>query len=140
MSLAFQAELTASVLLTFAYNDAEEQRKNLKQCHDAFEMLLSNLSTEVEELKKTVEAEVELARGPEIPNAPKTDDDDTEVSAEVTRMIEEREARGKLVQAKRGKEVGEMQVAISVVWIMYMRFARRSEVSASPNQSPANMI
>ena len=120
--------------MTFAYTDAEEQQKNTQPCHDAYDKLITNLTSEVEELKTTIEAEVEAALGPEIPNANATQsgDDDNEVSAESTRLVAEREARGTAVRDSRGQEVEELQTAITVVWIMYMRFARRSEVSLVP--------
>lgn len=123
-----------SPLLTFAYADAEEQRQNLAACHEAYQKLVDNLTTETEELKTAIAAEVELARGPEIPNpaangSANANADESEVSNEVTKLVEEREARGKMVEDRRMKEVDELCVAMSVVWIMYMRFSRRSEVS-----------
>lgn len=124
-----RSRLIGSVLLTFAYTDAEEQQKNLPPCHEAYETLINNLTAEVDELKTTIEAEVEAALGPEIPNSTQVGDDDNDVSAETARLVSEREARGKAVRDSRGQEVEELQTAITVVWIMYMRFARRSEVS-----------
>ena len=121
--------LTSSLLLTFAYTDAEEQQKNIKPCNEAYDKLIHNLSAEVEELKTTIDAEVEAALGPEVPNAAQAGDDDNEQSAEVARLVAEREARGKAVRESRGQEVEELQTAITIVWIMFMRFARRSEVS-----------
>lgn len=121
--------LTSSLLLTFAYTDAEEQQKNIKSCNEAYDKLIHNLSAEVEELKTTIDAEVEAALGPEVPNAAQAGDDDNEQSAEVARLVSEREARGKAVRESRGQEVEELQTAITIVWIMFMRFARRSEVS-----------
>jgi cleavage stimulation factor subunit 3 len=51
--------------------------------------------------------------------------------ANYNRMMDEREERGKMVEERRGKEVMELRTAMGVVWIMYMRFARRAEVSYS---------
>jgi len=46
---------------------------------------------------------------------------------EIARLVEEREARGKMVADRRGKDVDASSTAIGVVWVMYMRFARRAE-------------
>jgi cleavage stimulation factor subunit 3 len=122
------AELTGSVLLTFACADLLEAQKDYKTCHEIYESLTTALSNEVEDLLKTVAAEVEIARGPEIPNAPQTTDDEIQMSEEVKRLVEEREARGKMVEERRGREIADVQSAISIVWVMYMRFSRRAEV------------
>jgi cleavage stimulation factor subunit 3 len=86
----------------------------------------------VEDLQKKVAAEVEIARGPEIPNAPQNTDDEMNMSEQTARLVEERENRGKLVQERRGKEVKDVETAISIVYVMYMRFVRRSEVCSRP--------
>jgi cleavage stimulation factor subunit 3 len=96
---------------------------------DQFDSLISHLSTEVDELKSTIDAEVNAARGPEISAPVGGVDDEMNGADEAARLVEEREARGKLVLERRGREVSEVETAIGVVWVMYMRFARRSEVS-----------
>jgi cleavage stimulation factor subunit 3 len=87
----------------------------------------------VDELKSTIEAEVNAARGPEISAPVGGVDDEMNGVDEAARLVEEREARGKLVLERRGREVSEVETAIGVVWVMYMRFARRSEVSPKGN-------
>lgn len=121
----------SSVLVTFACADLLETKKDYTVCHEIYNSLVDNMSTEVDDLLKTITAEVEIARGPEIPNAPQTTDDEIQVSDEVKRLVEERETRGKMVEERRGKEVVDIETAISVAWIMYMRFSRRAEVSPS---------
>lgn len=125
------------MLLTFAYAEVEEDRKNLAACHTAFDNLLTLLNKEVEELRVQVEQEINIARGPDIPmetngaagNGSGMDMDvDGEIS-QAQKMIEERDARVKLVTERRGKDVEDVKKAIGVVWVMYMRFARRAEVS-----------
>jgi cleavage stimulation factor subunit 3 len=103
-----------------------------------YETLLNNLNSDIDKLKLTVAAEIETARGPEI-SAPSAGD--IEMDAEVGRLIEERDERGKLVAERRGREVDELCTAASIVWVMYMRFARRAEVgqSASGIRSAANI-
>ncbi|ORY33805.1 hypothetical protein BCR39DRAFT_519303 [Naematelia encephala] len=115
-----------SFLLNFALADAEEEHKNFATCHEIYDTLISHLQPEIDELKITVAAEVDAARGPEIP-APLDGTIDDEVASETARLIEEREARGRLVEERRGQDVDALATAASVVWIMYMRFARRAE-------------
>lgn len=121
-------QLISSVLLTFACADLLEGRKELTTCHEIYEALITNLTAEVEELQKTVAAEVEAARGPEIPNAPQNTDDEIQMSDQMARLVQERENRGKMVEERRGKEVKDIEHAISITWVMYMRCTRRSEV------------
>lgn len=51
------------------------------------------------------------------------------MSDQMKRFVEEREGRGKAVEERRGKEVLDIETAISISWVMYMRCIRRSEVS-----------
>jgi len=125
-----------SFLLTFALADLEESRGNLKIPHEAYEKLLNILSAEIDELKKSVEVEIENARGPEIASI----EGDMETNGETSKLVEERENRGKLVADRRGKDVLDLQGNYSVVWIMYMRFARRAEVSLTILKEILTMI
>ena len=119
-----------SFLLTFGLADIEEERGNFTKCHSVYDGLLSKLDPEIEALKLTVEKEVENVRGPEI-SLPTNDVDMTgEGASEVTKLIEEREVRGRLVAERRGRDVQDLAAAAGVVWVMYMRFARRAEVGS----------
>lgn len=124
--------MTLSVLLTFSLADLEEERKNFTDCHTLYENLLSLLASDTDELKIAVVAEVNAARGPEIPG-PLVDSGEIGMNggSEVARLVEDREVRGRMVAEGRGKDVDELATAMSVVWVMYMRFARRAEVNAS---------
>jgi len=51
--------------------------------------------------------------------------------SDIVRLVEEREARGRMVAERRGKDVEELATAMSIVWIMYMRFVRRAEVGTN---------
>ncbi|WVQ78099.1 hypothetical protein IAT38_000180 [Cryptococcus sp. DSM 104549] len=121
-----------SFLLTFSFTEVEEGRKNYAACHQLYTALIDRLNPEVDDLRKKIAVEVEIARGPPIPGA------DTAVAggdvdmngnetSEAQKLAEEREARGRLVAERRGKDVEQAMVGISMVWIMYMRFARRAE-------------
>ena len=119
--------------MTFALADLEEDRGNFAKCHEVYEALLNRTYPEIDELKASVAAEVDRARGPEI-NRPSADEvamNGDDGLAEVTKLIDERESRGKLVAERRGKDVMDLAIAVNVVWIMYMRFARRAEVKGS---------
>jgi cleavage stimulation factor subunit 3 len=111
-----------SFLLTFAQADLEEERKQFNVSQAAYESLLANVDSDIEELKEKIAVEVQVVKGSEIP-------DNHADGPAVARLREEREARGTGLAEARGKEVDELMVACSMVWIMYMRFARRSEVS-----------
>lgn len=124
----------SSPLLTFAVAEIEEGRNNFARCHEVFEGLVNKLDPEIEVLKEKIEVEVENAKGPEIPQPQSGDVDMTGDSmSEVQRLVEERENRGNLVAERRGKDVNDLAAAIGVVWVMYMRFARRAEVSRVSN-------
>jgi hypothetical protein len=60
------------------------------------------------------------------------DEEDIEVDGEPTDLRKrflEREARGKAVIQKRQPELNELLTSVGVVWNMYIRCMRRSEVS-----------
>jgi len=100
------------VLLAFALADAEEDRKNFAKCHAIYDGLINRLYPGIEAMEKKVAAEVDAVKGPEVADA---------------ELAEERENRGKLVAARRGKDVADLEACVGVVWVMYMRFARRAE-------------
>ena len=117
--------------MTFALADLEEDRKNISDCHALYDNLLNLLAPDIDELKNIVSAEVDVARGPEIiaPSIDNNGDIEMNGRSEISKLVEEREARGQMVAERRGKDVDEMATAMGVIWVMYMRFARRAEVS-----------
>lgn len=118
-------------LLTFALADAQEERRENASCHETYEKLLAHLNEDIDKLKVKIAAEVETAKGPEIKGNSGNEDVDMtgDEMSETQKLIEEREARGKLVEERRSRDVTDLATAAGVVWVMYMRFARRSEVS-----------
>ena len=142
--------LTFSVLLTFAAAELAETLKDAALAHSLFTNLIDRLSSEAATLQAALEKEVAAAMGPEIPKpesgiptdsttgAPSANgggggmeiDDDKDAFApqsEYTRQVADRQRRGDEVKERRGKEVEEAKEAMGVVWVMYMRFARRCE-------------
>lgn len=122
-----------SVLLTFATAEIEEDRKNFPEAHSLFTNLTEQLGQDIDKLVEIIDKEIIIAKGPEIPRpqGEAMDVDGEGPEANYNRMMDEREERGKIVEERRGKEVMELRTAMGVVWIMYMRFARRAEVSFS---------
>ena len=121
------AKLTASFLLTFALADLEEDLKHIAEASAAYDNLLSALSADLDKLKASVDSEVEAAKGPEVPQL--NGGGDVDMTTQHEKLVEERENRGKLVSEKRGREIESASAAIGVVWVMYMRHARRATVS-----------
>jgi cleavage stimulation factor subunit 3 len=123
----------ASVLLSFAGAEHEEERKNNAAAHAYFTGILEQLSAEADELQAVLAREVEGAMGPEVLKPGEAgggmDVDEDGAQIEYARRVSEREARGEAVRERRGKDVEAVKETMGVVWVMYMRFARRSEVS-----------
>jgi cleavage stimulation factor subunit 3 len=122
-----------SILLTFATSEVEEERKNFADVHTLFTNLLEQLSRDIDVLTETIAREVIVAKGPEIPRpqGEGMDIDGEGPQARYNALSDEREERGRLVQERRGREVEELAMAMGVVWVMYMRYTRRAEVSWS---------
>lgn len=114
-----------SFLLTFALAEIEEEQKNFADCHSIYTSLIDSLNTETEDMRVQVASEVEVARGPEIPV--QADNDMNGEESDYARLVREREERGKLVQERRGKDIENSKTAAGIVWVYYMRFARRAE-------------
>ncbi|GMK56794.1 hypothetical protein CspeluHIS016_0306340 [Cutaneotrichosporon spelunceum] len=113
-----------SFLLAFALAELEEDRKNYTECHSIFEGLIAGVNAEVEELQSKVASEVERARGPDIPvHAGDLDSEESDVA----RMVRDRDERGKRLAERRGRDIEAAKTAAGTAWVMYMRFARRSE-------------
>lgn len=113
-----------SFLLSFALAEMEEDQRNYAECHTIFTNLIERLNVEIDELKLTVSKEVEIARGPEIPAAAHELNNE---ESDYARLVRERDERGRLVQERRGRDIDDAKAALGIVWVMYMRFARRAE-------------
>ena len=127
-----------------------ETLKNPTLAHSLFTNLLEHLSTEAASIQSLLERDLVAQMGPEIPkpdsSATRTesntngggnmdvDEDAFAPQSEYTRLVAEREQRGERVKEVRGKEVQEVKDAMGVVWVMYMRFARRAEGIKSARQ------
>ncbi|KZP00685.1 Suf-domain-containing protein [Calocera viscosa TUFC12733] len=111
-----------SFLLHFAAAELEESRRSYPAAHALFNSLIGNLGVQLGQLKQSIDAEAEGARGPPVdPSAL------GELSEDFRKATEEREERGARVWARRGRELEDLKAGMQVAWIMLMRFARRSE-------------
>jgi cleavage stimulation factor subunit 3 len=121
-----------SFLLTFAYAEHEESKKNNAAAHAAYERLIAEHGASIDKLKVSIEKEVEQAKGPEIP-VDENEEDIEMVGAgpsETRKKQMERDARGQAVRDRRAVEVEDLTTAAGVIWVMYMRFVRRAEVGS----------
>lgn len=122
-------------MLTFALAEQEEIRQNKAAAREVYDNLIKNHGAEIDKLKKSISEEVDEAKGPEIEDDEveflRADDEDMDGAelSETQKRKAEREARGKAVIDRRQKELDDLVTAAGVIWVMYMRFARRTEVS-----------
>ncbi|KAF8744703.1 Suf protein, partial [Rhizoctonia solani] len=106
----------SSFLLHFAYNEICEVQKKYSEVHSTFEGLVNALHVQLDALETSIKEEVEAAKA----NAPPVDfmapPEDQSVPSEADAIL-----------ARRTPELNELKSELGVVWIMHMRFARRSE-------------
>ena len=123
-----------SFLLTFAFAEQHESRRDIPACKEVFDRLIAYQGKQIDKLKQSIEAEAEEARGPPMNDADEKrmkDEEDIEIDGEPTDLRKrflEREARGKAVIQRRQPELNELLTSVGVVWNMYIRCMRRSEV------------
>lgn len=110
-------------MLHFAYAEVEETRKNYQAARNTYNALITTLGHQLEKLQKSIDSEVSLAQGPPI----SLTNPDSDPSSDFRKQTEEREERGRRVRERREKELEDLKGALGVVWIMVMRFERRSE-------------
>jgi cleavage stimulation factor subunit 3 len=124
-----------SFLLTFALAEQEEIRQDKPAARTAYEQLIKTHGAEIDKLKVAIAEEVDQAKGPEIEDDEveflRAEDEDMEGAelSETQKRKAEREARGQAVVDRRQKELDDLVTAAGVIWIMYIRFARRTDVS-----------
>ncbi|CAE6450936.1 unnamed protein product [Rhizoctonia solani] len=106
----------SSPLLHFAYNEICEVQKKYPEVHSTFEDLINALHVQLDALDSSIKEEVTAAKA----NAPPIDfmaaPDEQSAPSEADNIL-----------TRRIPELNELKSELGVVWIMYMRFARRSE-------------
>ncbi|KAJ1309611.1 hypothetical protein OPQ81_006383 [Rhizoctonia solani] len=106
----------SSFLLHFAYTEICEVQKKYPEVHSTFEGLINTLHVQLDALDNSIKEEVAAAKA----NAPAVDfmapPEDQSTPSEADNIL-----------ARRTPELNELKSELGVVWIMHMRFARRSE-------------
>ncbi|KAF8320076.1 Suf-domain-containing protein, partial [Clavulina sp. PMI_390] len=106
----------SSFLLHFAYAELCESLHQVQEAQGAFENLIKSLHTQLESIEAGIATEVAAARD----SVPQTDGANPELALE-------RDEREKAVVDRHTKELDVMRGELGVVWIMWMRFARRAQ-------------
>lgn len=108
----------------------------MEDARQAFDALILNLDQEIENLKQVAQQEIaKLQHEAEEERASMNLSDD--IDGEVREQLRGREKNVKKLQdeieSKLNEQVNVIARATSLVWICYMRFARRTDVSSSFN-------
>ncbi|KAI9304476.1 hypothetical protein BJ944DRAFT_256292 [Cunninghamella echinulata] len=122
--------LPTSLLVHFAYTEICESRKMLDEAKQGFDSILENLDNEIEKLKESVQVEVnKLTQRLEQERASMNLGDD--IDGELREQLREKERRIKKEQDELEdqlkEQVDDIMQRCSLVWIAYMRFARRTD-------------
>ncbi|KAL0088583.1 hypothetical protein F4703DRAFT_1518820 [Phycomyces blakesleeanus] len=122
--------LPTSLLIHFAYAELCESRKQFDEARQAFDSLLEQLDQDIEKLKSTAQKSVEkLQQEAEEEKSGMNLSDD--IDGELREQLRQREKQIKKEQDEIEERVKEQVDGVarscSLVWIMYMRFARRSD-------------
>lgn len=120
------------MLLNFSYAELCESRRQLDDARQAFDSLVENLDKDIESLKEVAQAEIaKLHQEAEEEKASMNLSDD--IDGELREQLRTREKHVKKEQEAIEKTLNEKVDVIaragSLVWINYMKFARRTDVS-----------
>ncbi|KAK9717514.1 mRNA 3'-end-processing protein rna14, variant 2 [Basidiobolus ranarum] len=121
-----------SLLLHFAYAELEESKKNNPRARELYEILLKNIEKYIEEIRTSGEQEInELVQSlasEEVENEEDSererDGEDRERLRVKERSAEKQKAK---VEAQIEKNLMSVKKAFTLVWIMFMKYARRAE-------------
>jgi len=122
--------MPTSFLLHFYYTELQEQRQKSAEARSAFESLISHLNSEIERIEES--AEEAIANVNKAGEAAKEEFSGMELDGEMREQLRTKEKerdkeRAKIEETKK-KEIDAVAKGVGLVCIMYMRFARRSEV------------
>ncbi|KAI7859182.1 hypothetical protein BDC45DRAFT_543564 [Circinella umbellata] len=122
--------LPSSLLLTFAYTELCESKRQLDDARQAFDVLLEHLDKDIEKIKDAAQQEMDKIQqeADEEKNNMNLNDD---IDGEIREQLRVRERQVKKdqeeVETKMNEQVDGLAKGCSLVWINYMRFARRTE-------------
>ncbi|KAG2229913.1 hypothetical protein INT48_008288 [Thamnidium elegans] len=122
--------MPTSLLLNFSYAELCESRKQLDDARQAFDALVENLERDIENLKQTSQQEIaKIHQEAEEERASLNLSDD--IDGELREQLRSREKHVKKAQEEIEQKLNEQVNVIarsgSLVWICYMRFARRTD-------------
>ena len=133
-----------SLLLAFTLADLEEGKPDLPACYAIYDSLLAHLTAKIASLEADVEAEIaaavadreeqQRAQLKAQAEAGGVGEEDETVEMREKRAQELEEVRNEIKERKT-PEIEVIKRAVANVWIAEMRFARRSDVSASLSES-----
>ena len=122
--------LPTSCLVHFAYTELEEVRKQDGEARSAFESLLANLDQRIQKVQFKAEDQIDELNEREKVNKP-PEKELAEMDADAKESLKKQTAefaeRRKAFEDKRNALVAELKEAVSLTWVEYMRFTRRSE-------------
>lgn len=121
--------LSSRFVLSFALAELMETHRNLPAAHAVYDALIASLTKNLEALDAQINAEVDAARASVLHNSYNGAVDDS------TPAVVEAEDRARKVRERRSKDLEAAKSELGIVWIMLMRFARRSE-----GPKPARLI
>ena len=117
--------------MNFSYAELCESKRQLEDARQAFDALVENLDKDIENLKQVAQQEIaKLTQDAEDERAALNLSDD--IDGELREQLRTREKAVKkeqdAIEKKLREQVEVIARAGSLVWICYMRFARRTDV------------
>ncbi|CAG8511165.1 16461_t:CDS:10, partial [Racocetra persica] len=122
--------MPTSFLVHFAYAELQEHRKQFAESRKAYESLLLNIQYQIEEIEKSTADEIKALMKNSTDNVSEDEntlDMDGETREQLRIKEKELEKERSKVEESRQHEIDELSRAYSLVWIMLMRFTRRTE-------------
>ncbi|KAG1139413.1 hypothetical protein G6F37_009687 [Rhizopus arrhizus] len=122
--------MPTSLLLNFSYAELCESRKQIDEARQVYNNLIEKLDKDREDLKEATEKEIaKLQQEAEDDRASLNLSDDIDGEMREQLRVREKNVKKKQeeVRAKMNEEADIIARAGSLVWICYMRFARRTE-------------
>lgn len=121
-----------SLLLNFSYAELCESRRQLDDARQAFDLLIENLDKDIDNLKEASKQEI-AKRHQEAEEERASLNLSDDIDGELREQLRSREKHVKkeqeAIEVKLNEQVDVIARAGSLVWINYMRFARRTDVS-----------
>lgn len=122
--------MPTSLLLNFSYAELCESKRQLDEARQAYDQLVTTLDKNIEDLKQAAQQEInKLHEEADVERASLNLSDD--IDGEVREQLRSREKHVKKEQDAIEKKLNDQVEVIarggSLVWINYMRFARRTD-------------